>query len=254
VIAPLAALSFLTRLPVPGQPPAMRDVARAQGWFAAVGLLAGMALVGVDRLAMRALPPASVDVLVVVALIIVTGALHLDGLADSADGLFGGGDRERRLTIMRDARTGAFGATAIAGVLALKWAGLQALTPDVRVEALLVTPCAARAALVAAIAAYPYARSEGTGVDFRAHALPLALPAAGATAAGACVLAFGAAGLGVLALATGCSLAAGMLARRLLGGLTGDIYGGIVEVTEACTLLFIAAMAQRGWLDAWLLA
>jgi adenosylcobinamide-GDP ribazoletransferase len=231
----------------------MRDVARAQAWFPAVGLLIGAALLAVDRLATRALPPASVDVLVVVALVVITGALHLDGLADSADGLFGGRDPAQRLAIMRDVRTGAFGVTAIVCVLALKWAGLQALPPDVRVAALLLAPCVARASLLAAVAAFPYARAEGIGVDFRAHAWPAALPAAGITASAASVVLLGPQGIIVVAAGAACALAVGAVATRLAGGLTGDMYGTIVEITEAVLWLFIAAMANRGWLDAWLL-
>jgi adenosylcobinamide-GDP ribazoletransferase len=254
VTGPLPAVAFLTRLPVPGDPPSMRDVARAQGWFPAVGLLIGVALIAVDRLAMQALPAPSVDVLAVVALVLATGALHLDGLADCADGLLGGREPSQRLVIMRDVRTGAFGVTAIVCVLAMKWAGLQALPSDVRVEALLLAPCTARASLLVAVAAFPYARQEGIGVEFRENAVPVALLASAATATIASVGLLGAGGISVMVAGATCALAVGAVAARLAGGLTGDVYGAIVEITEAVLWLCIAALANRGWLDAWLLA
>ena len=248
----VAALQFLTVLRVRRAMPSMDDVARAQMLFPAVGLLLGLALVAVDRAAVRALPPQSVDVLLVVALVVLTGALHLDGLADAADGLLGGRDAEHRLAIMRDPHAGTFAIVAVAAVLALKWAGLAALPADVRVEALVLTPCLARLAMVVCTAAFPYARPEGLGAGFRTHARPAAI-AGGVTAGVACVLLLGAGGLLPLAFGVACGLAVGAFASRMIGGVTGDVYGGTAEITEALTLLFIAAMANRGWLDAWLL-
>jgi adenosylcobinamide-GDP ribazoletransferase len=231
----------------------MTDVARSQAWFPAVGLIIGFVLVGVDRAAMRAVPPPSVDVLVVVALVIVTGALHLDGLADTADGLFGGSTPARRLEIMRDVHSGTYAVAAIVSVLALKWAGLAALPGDVRLEALVLAPCLARAALLAATAVFPYARPTGMGAAFREQA-PTALLLGAATASAASVALLGASALYAIAFATACALSIGALATRMAGGMTGDVYGATIEVTEALLLLFIAAFANRGWIDAWALS
>ncbi len=135
----VVALEFLTRLRVRRTPIGdMHAVAAAQAWFPAIGLVIGAVLLGIDRLATRALPEVSVDVLLVVALAAMTGGLHLDGLADAADGLFGGRDREQRLAIMRDVHAGTYAIIAVAGVLALKWAGLAAMPREVRFEALLL--------------------------------------------------------------------------------------------------------------------
>jgi adenosylcobinamide-GDP ribazoletransferase len=251
---PLLALEFLTRLRLRRTPIGdMADLAHAQLWFPAIGLLLGLCVLGVDRLAMRALPQASVDVLLVVTLIVVTGALHLDGLADAADGLLGGYTRERRLEIMHDVHAGTYAIIAIVGVLALKWAGFAALPSSVRVEALLLAPCAARFALVAAIAAFPYARAEGVGAGFHEAAWPAQVIRAAVIAGVAAVALLGIGGLYVMAFGAGVALAFGAFAARLLGGLTGDVYGATVEISEALLLLFIAAMANRGWIDAWAL-
>jgi adenosylcobinamide-GDP ribazoletransferase len=251
MIGPFAAVTFLTRLPVPWKPAgSMQDVARSQGWFGAVGLLVGLALVAVDRLAMRALPTSSVDVLVVVTLIAITGALHLDGLADGADGLFGGRTRARRLEIMRDAHAGTYAIVAVVSVLAMKWAGLAALPGNVRVEALLVVPCFARFAMVLAIHVFPYARQDGLGSGFARGAWPGGILLSGATAVLIAAALLGAGGLLVLSFVALVAGGIGLACVRAVGGMTGDTYGATVEICEAAGWLFIAALANRGWIDA----
>jgi adenosylcobinamide-GDP ribazoletransferase len=246
-----AALEFLTVLRVrPRSTIGLRDVAHGVAWFPAVGLLIGALLLAFDRAASRALPPGSVDVLLVVALVLLTGALHLDGLADAADGLFGGGDPGQRLEIMRDVHAGTYAIVAVASILALKWAGLAALPSQVRFEALLLTPCIARSAAVVAIAAFSYVRPAGLGVEFKEAALPWRAPAGMVSALVASILLLGAGGIYAAAFAVIVALAFGALATRLVGGMTGDLYGATIEITEAAVLLFIAALAQRGWIDA----
>jgi adenosylcobinamide-GDP ribazoletransferase len=251
----LTALAFLTRLPLrPDVPHSLPDVARAQGWFPAVGLFLGALLWAFDRLALHALPEASVDVLLVVALAALSGALHLDGLADAADGLFGGQDRESRLAIMRDVHRGTYAIVAVAGVLALKWAGLIGLPADVRVEAIVLTPCLGRYGTLVATATFPYAREDGVGAGFREHAFPGALVFGTLVTLVASVLLLGAGGLLVAAFVVGCALAIGFACTRAVGGMTGDLYGATVEVTEAFALLFIASLAAHRWVEAWVLA
>lgn len=249
----IPAIEFLTIVRLRRRAATLRDVAAAQAWFPTVGLLLGGALLAFDRLASRALPEATVDVLLVVLLAALTGALHLDGLGDAADGLLGGRDRARRLAIMRDVRSGTYALVAIAAVLAMKWAGLAALPRAVRFEALLLAPCLARFAMVLTSAGWPYARPDGMGAAFHKRAWPAATIAATATALVAAVALLGAGGLLVVAFAGACALAAGTVAKRAVGGMTGDLYGATIEVSEALLLLFVAALAQRGWTEAWLL-
>jgi len=251
-MSPLIAAQFLTRVPIPGIPAyAMRDVARAQAWFPAVGLLLGLALLAVDRLAMRALPGATVDVLLVVAMVALTGALHLEGLADAADGLFGGDSPPRRLEIMRDVHAGSYAIIGVAAVLALKWAGLNALPPNARVEAIVLAPCLARFGLLVAIAAFPYARAEGLGAGFREALWPAQFMVGSAVTLIASIALLGAGGLPTVAFVAAIALVIGAYVSSLVGGMTGDTYGAVVEVCEALVLLFIAALANRGWMDAW---
>lgn len=240
------ALEFLTRVRLRGSAPNLDAVARSQMWFPTIGLLIGVALLGIDRAATRALPDVSIDVILVVALALITGALHLDGLADAADGLFGAHDRERRLEIMRDVHAGTYAIVAVVCVLALKWAGLVALPGDVRFEAIVLAPCLARFAMVVSIAAFPYARASGMGASFRTNAWPVAVLFGGTVALAASVALLGVDGLFLVAIAVACAAAIGAYALRAVGGMTGDLYGAVVEVTEAAVLLGIAALSATG--------
>jgi len=252
----LTAVRFLTIVPVPFGRGESRDaVGGSQAYFPLVGLGLGLALVGVDQGLERVLPDAPRAWLVVLALAALSGGMHLDGLADSADGLLGAGGRtpEERLAIMRDARVGAYGVLALIAVLFLKWSALLSLSHGLRAEALLLTPCLGRATIVVGAWAFPYARPAGLGlaVHQAAGSTHLAVAAAVALAAAGALLGWG--GLAVAVTVVAAALVAGGWASRRLGGMTGDVHGALVEVTEAVTLLLVAGGAQRGWLEALLL-
>jgi adenosylcobinamide-GDP ribazoletransferase len=249
-----AALAFLTRIPVPrGIDRSMTRVAAGQAWFSAVGLIIGLMLLGLDDAASRALPRSSVDVMLVVALVVITGGLHLDGLSDAADGLFGGDTPQRRLEIMRDVHIGAFGVIAVISVLALKWAGFQSLPGDVRTEAIVLAPCVARFAVLVPAAIVPPARPDGLGAALHAHPR-FAVVAAGTLALLASGALLGIGGAYAVVCGIACALAVGALATKLAGGVTGDTHGAAIEIAEAMTLLFVGALANRNWIEAWLLA
>lgn len=226
------AIGFLTTMPVPSHelpPDALR---RAGVWFPAVGLLIGALLVGAAWGLNWLFPPMASAVLVVALWAALTGALHLDGLADCGDGLLPPVRRERRLEIMRDSRVGAFGVTVLVLVLLLKVAALASLS--VTWPALLLAPIWGRWLILVA-ARRPSARPEGMGaslgptLDVRRLALATLLPLALTGGVGvwhAPVLA--AMGLAVLA-----ALGVLWLAQRRLGGVTGDVFGAVVEVSEA---------------------
>jgi adenosylcobinamide-GDP ribazoletransferase len=215
------AVAFLTRLPVGGGV----LTPRAALWFPFVGAAVG-ALVGVVALN-GIVPPLVAGALGVALELVITGALHVDGLADSADGL-GGRDRERALAIMRDHAIGAYGAAAIVLDLLIKAAALgasQELLPIVAAYAL------SRAAALPLAAALPYARSEGTGRAL--DRLPPWIAVAGVAPAIA---------IGIFApvtLAAAVLVVAGVwwLARRRLAGVTGDVLGAAVELTATAALV-----------------
>jgi adenosylcobinamide-GDP ribazoletransferase len=108
--------------------------------------------------------------------------------------------------------------------------------------------------MVLAIGVFPYARVAGMGDGFRQTAWPEGIAIGGATALVTAVVFLGAGGILVLLCAGAVALTVGLLCQRLIGGLTGDTYGAIVEIVEAATFLFIAAMANRGWIEAWALS
>lgn len=243
----LAPMTLLTSLPVARlRRQAMDDA--GYGLFPLVGLLIGALLLGLDALARLALPTAASSAIVTVALAAATGALHLDGLADSADGLFGGRDREQRLAIMADPRNGAFGFVAVAALLLLKWSALIPLDGWLRGGALLVVPALARWAVLPVALIFPPARHEGMAAQLQnAMRWPHAA-LGGAIALGLSLAVFWPLGAVLLAPAGAVAGALGWYATRRLGGVTGDILGAVVELSEAALLLVIATSASHAWL------
>jgi adenosylcobinamide-GDP ribazoletransferase len=177
----------------------------------------------------------------------LTGALHLDGLSDCLDGLAGRDPAERR-RIMRDSRIGVFGAVGLVLGLILAVAALEAVTrAPAAWRVLLLAPLAGRIAPL--LAATPAAASgEGMGASF-ARARPMGAGALGAVLAGALAsFLLGPPGLLVLAVGLGAGwLIARAFARRL-GGVTGDVLGASVELTELGVLAAAAACLRRGWI------
>jgi cobalamin 5'-phosphate synthase/cobalamin synthase len=240
----LHAVAFLTRLPVPGAPIAgAADVGRAAPFFPAAGALLG----GLLALAARALaprvPPLPLAALLVALLAALTGALHLDGLADTADGFGGGRTRDDVLRIMRDHAIGAYGATALALVLVVDVTLLAALLERGRaVPALVVAPALARWVPVPLSRLLPYARpGGGLGASVTDHGSRLGLAGATALAVGVAVGVAGSAGLIALAAVALFALAHGLACRRRIGGVTGDTLGAGVELAQAVALLVLVA-------------
>jgi len=239
----LDAILFLTILPLPAKRELSEaDLARITAYFPLVGALVGGALLLSARLLGALWSPSTVNALVVVLWGLLTGGLHLDGLADTVDGLCGGTTREERLAIMRDSRVGAFGAAALFGLLLLKFSLLGELGGEAYGDALVLAPTLGRWAMVGAVFFFPPARKEGVGCLFKGCGWrELAL--ATAMALGCALLLLGPWGLAVLG---GLGLAVALMAwalTRALGGLTGDTYGALCEVSEVLTLGIIGLVA-----------
>lgn len=241
---PLAAVQFLTRFPYPRSlRPGPVDLGRSTAWFPAVGLALGAALALLQAALAPWLPPIAVAPLLLAALALATSAFHLDGVADTGDGLGGGWSRDDALRIMRDSRIGAFGALALVLVLLVQAGALVAVPPERITGALLAGPTLGRLAPVALIHALPYARSEGgLGAPYTAYARRTDLVPAAATGLGVALLALGPArGLAALLAAGAAAAAIGRLGRRRLGGITGDLLGCTTEVATAAVWLVAAA-------------
>ena len=246
-----SALGFLTILPV-----APRDaggLATARGWFPIVGLLLGVILVAADLLmhwgyplftdVYRPFPPLLSAAVLAVLLVALTRALHLDGFMDCCDALLGGFDRERRLEILRDSHVGAFAVTGVVSLLLIKVAAIMALPPSGRMWALLVFPCLSRWGMLLLLELFPYARGQGIGVPFQPQGSRRQLLAGLAVAIIATIALTGLGGLALLAAATAVALGLGAWASKLLGGVTGDVYGAANEAAEAAVLVLAAILA-----------
>jgi adenosylcobinamide-GDP ribazoletransferase len=233
------ALAFLTPLGGPAAPsPA------ALPWFPVVGAVLGLAVGGVWWAASELWPPAVAAAVVVAVDLALTGLLHLDGLVDSADGLLPPLDRERRLEVMTDPRAGAFGVGAATAVLLLRWAALFELRP--RPLLLAGLWCASRSVMATVARSVPYARPSGLASAFLeasgVRRRPGALAAVGLLgAAGLAALASGRGGVAAVVAAVGAAAAVVALARRRLGGFTGDVLGAAGMVGETAGLLVAAA-------------
>ena len=238
----LIALQFLTRLPVslPGIP-TPEQVGRSLLWYPLVGLLLGLLLWGAHLLLGQA--SAVLQAAIILALWVgLSGGLHLDGLADTADAWGGGfGDRERTLTIMKDPRSGPIAVVVLLLVLLLKFAALVVLLGQSAWAGLLLAPWLGRALLPLLLLTTPYVRAGGLGAALAEHLPRQPLPWVLAVHALAMLL------LGWSAvLALGTAVLAFWLLRRAfvarLGGTTGDTAGALLELGECAVLLALALL------------
>ncbi|MBI4497763.1 MAG: adenosylcobinamide-GDP ribazoletransferase [Chloroflexi bacterium] len=239
----LTALRFLTALPLPQEPPDAppERFGRALAWFPLVGALLGLTLAVLDWTLRQVFPLSVVNGLLLLAGALLTGGLHLDGLADACDGLFARADPARRLEIMRDSRVGGFGVAGVACVLLVQYGAFSGLAPEQRGVALVLAGLLSRWAMVQAVALFPYARPVGLGRAFKDGAQPLGVAAAVLTAAAGAALLLSIQGLLVaLAVTLACWLL-GRWALTRLPGLTGDVYGAIGAVCEVLTLVLLTA-------------
>ena len=232
-------MSFLTVLPV-ANPDGSPGERLGRAYFPAIGALTGLAA-GVAFAVLSAfMTPLLAAACAIAFLVVLTGAIHLDGLADSADGLLGGGDAARRLEVMRDPRLGTYGVVAIVLVLVLSVAALSAMPPARGLAALVVAGALSRLAVLAVIGFVPYVRSSGLGVaawDPQHRARDLAFGSAAAVLAGALDSRRALIALPFVALT---ALAVALLARRRVGGATGDVCGATAELCQLATLLVFA--------------
>jgi adenosylcobinamide-GDP ribazoletransferase len=235
-------VQFLTRLPTPqGE----FRLGAAVPWLPIVGLLLGAILAFGDAFARRlGAPLLLASTLDVVALLVLTGALHADGLMDTCDAAFGHASPQRRLEIMRDPHVGSFGVVGLVCVVALKIAALDALSGAVRPFLLLLAPGIGRLCIVFVAGWFPYGRPGGSGEPLKLGATPRAVILAAILPLAACALA-GLIGLLSGAVAVACALGLALWLLRLLPGLTGDCYGALCEVAETTVWLSAALVLPR---------
>lgn len=242
----LFAWHFLTAIPISRRhhTPTAHELAASMAWYSTVGLLIG-GLMAVADLGLRAWMAAEVgNALLILLLVLLTRGLHQDGLADTVDGLAGGRTVEDRLRIMRDPRVGAFGATALFLSLLLRYAGLLALPPSLRLPVLLCMPALGRWAMVSLAWASPSARRDGgLAASFLTHLSWQQVLLSSLVVLVALTMALG----GRAAVATiGVGIVLLVVIRQrcltLLGGVTGDVLGATNEVVEILFLLALPAL------------
>jgi adenosylcobinamide-GDP ribazoletransferase len=235
----LGAFAFLTVLPMPRRAHGL-PTAITLACFAPAGLALGGALAAVEIALAPVLPVAARSAVLLAVLVAAGGAMHLDGLMDSADGLFGARDRVRRLEIMRDSRVGGYGMAAAAAVVLVQYAALSGIG-DARPLALLTCVGLSRAASAFALGIARPARAEGLGSVFSVPGRGMAGVVALAVAAAVAVVLDGWRGVGAAVVASVVVLGVVAVFRRRVGGMTGDGFGAVVELSLAGGLLCLAA-------------
>ena len=241
------AWQFLTIIPSPyHREYGTQDLGKSTTFFPVVGLFLGLVLFGFDCLLGLFLPPILLNILLVIALIILTGALHLDGFIDTCDGLAVKNSTSDRLKVMNDSRVGGFGVVGGCCLIIAKFAALVALPQELRASALILMPLLSRWGMVYAISAFPSAKTGGMGWAIKRRANWKGLAAATGFSliiASALINWWGVVLMATLALAL---LAFSKYLCSIFGGLTGDSYGAINEFAEVVTLILIFIIGELG--------
>ena len=235
------ALQFLSSLPIrlPGMPQP-QELGRSLLFYPLVGLLFGLLLYGVSGLLSDA-PLMLHAALLLTLWVLLSGGLHLDGLADSADAWLGGfGDRERTLTIMKDPRSGPIAVVTLVLLLLLKFCALLALIEQQQTAVLLIVPLIGRSALLGVFLTTPYVRAGGLGQALAEHLPRKAGWQVLGLSAVACVVIAGYAGLYALVLAALGFVWLRKVMLRRLAGTTGDTAGALLELLEVLLLVGLA--------------
>ena len=210
------------------------DSGRAAVWYPLVGLVIGTLAWLAWTGSMLIFPPWVAAVITLLVWVVLTGGLHLDGLADCCDGLLASTSLERRLEIMKDPHVGAFGVTGLILILLIKAAALASLTTASSFSIILAASLARFCILPAGL--QPQARPSGMGADFASGFRKIFI-AWGAVIPLALVLLTGLRGIAAILAGLAALLLILWFARSRIGGMTGDVFGMIVEVVEAVVLL-----------------
>lgn len=240
----LLALSFLTGLPIKVKEASAGEMEQSLAAYPLVGLTLGVIAAAVAWLAHWFNLSLAGDTLVIVTLLFLTRGLHLDGVMDTADGLFCQKDQQGKLEVMKDSRVGAMGVSAALVVILLKITLLFELNYPAKLSWLLLMPAAGRWLMVYGVSFFPYARASGLGGAFsRQSKIPFLL----ATVLLGLFTLLAGGWPGIIVAAASFALAA-VVAKSIasaLGGLTGDVYGALGEIAETGFLL-AAVILQAG--------
>jgi adenosylcobinamide-GDP ribazoletransferase len=230
----LIGLQFLTQLPVRSREVASDHVASSYYFYPVIGFLIGVAAVAVRHILMIVFPASFSITLLLAFLIWISGGLHEDGLADVADAMGGGWTRDERLTIMKDSRIGAFGASALILAVLAKYAALTSMNPARLDSSIVLAQVLGRWAFLPMGYFNRYAR-EGLGSQFMKGLAAKAVVVTTAVSACAAVLLCRVQGALALGMAAAVIILASLYFRRRIGGITGDCFGAIFQFVEIVT-------------------
>lgn len=242
----LAALQFLTIIPIPWRREVSpEELGRSVGYFPVVGLIIGLILAGLNWLFGLILPSDVVKALLIVSLVVISGALHLDGFVDTCDGIAGHKTIEDRWQVMHDSRAGGFGVVGAVLLLLVKYVSLNSIPEPLLMTALVLMPVVSRWAMVYAIFAYPYAKPSGLGKVFKQEFRWPRFTMATLIALAVAVALIPLMQLSALAIMFGVWVMTVVMAAYLknkFSGLTGDTYGAINEVAEVGVLILFSLL------------
>ncbi len=243
----LTALQFLTiiriskYLDITGE-----KLGKSMSYFPLIGLFIGLILVAARTVFSFFLPASLVDILVIVVLVILAGAFHLDGFADTVDGLAGGTDQEKTLAIMKDSQIGSFAVVGLILLLILKLSALMEVPAEIKNRALLIMPVFGRWSTVQLASSFSYARSgPGTALAFTQFAGKKEYIISTLITV---IISFGLfqiKGLAAMFIIAILTLLFGLFFKKRIGGVTGDIMGATNEINEVVTLLMICGLFAR---------
>jgi adenosylcobinamide-GDP ribazoletransferase len=243
----VGAITFLTRVPIGNSVGGDADIARAVPWFPTTGLLIGLVVGGIYAPSSTVLPPLVAAGLALGVGLLLTGAFHEDGLGDVADAFGGGRTRADVVRILHDPRQGTFGVVAIGISLLVRASAIATLGPWAALAAIPAAHALSRAAAVGLMVIVRPSAEDGLGASY-ARSLRRGPAVVGALSG----LAIAAALIGIwsapaAALAVAGALVVGALARRKLGGISGDVLGAAQQVAEIAVLALASAVATNGW-------
>jgi adenosylcobinamide-GDP ribazoletransferase len=231
------ALQFLTIIPLrPSARIEERDIAHSMSFFPLVGMMIGGFLIIINLITSGHLSPFIASALLLIGWVGITGAFHLDGFADTVDGLCGGKNKEQVLRIMKDSFIGAKGAIALILLLLLKFTLLVGLTNDYKNYALLFAPIAGRWSMVAGIYLSSYARKEGLAKAFFSHKTRREIFWASLITFCLGLILFRIEFFYIIGIALAINLLLIIYFKKRIGGLTGDNLGALNEIIEVITL------------------
>ena len=248
----IAAFQFLTTIPIPKRREVRaEDMGAALAYFPLVGLCLGAVLAGVNWTLGLILPSSMVNVFIILALLLLTGALHVDGFIDTCDALFGQRTPSERWQILSDSRVGSFGVIGAFCLLLLVYVSLGEMPEAYKMVVLILMPALSRWSMVYAIFAFPYAKPEGLGKAFKQQVswkqIILATLLVLASTLGLLAtkgLALVLVGLALIFMVWLVATLLGWFLKRRFAGLTGDSYGAINEVTQVFILIFFCVILK----------